>query len=122
MEKLICPGCDKEYTNEKYYNLHIEKCDKISVSDEKESSKELIEESDTIVSIEKDNVLDLKKYNFEKIAKQFKMTGGYSGKNIENINFLYTHFTDKMAYPTSCGSKMIHRCAVIAGNYYKNNK
>ena len=57
-EIMKCPYCEKEYTNEKYYNLHIDKCAKIKNDDVYITPVEETIENDTNVSIEEDNVLD----------------------------------------------------------------
>jgi hypothetical protein len=119
-ERIKCPHCEKDYASQENLDKHIleKHSDKtMPVEDEQHTS-------DTMVSKEKDNQNGGKKndyaeYNYENISKRFKMTGGFSSKDIDNINKLYTIFTGIKVEPTSCKNQMIYRCQVVASNFYK---
>ena len=90
--KYICEKCDKEYTNERYYLLHIDKC---NVGDDLKSSKELIEESDSDVSIEIVKPLEATLLNkeeqewFDRFSIGFRFNGQVRDKDVKFLVDVY---------------------------------
>ena len=112
MSRIKCKFCDKDYANQENLDKHMK---------EKHPDKliEEVEDDELLEAMQEGKPEIPELAELESIAKRFKMTGGFTSKDIPTIDKLFTYFTGKEAFPADCKHTMIYRTQVVVSNFYK---